>query len=64
MRLLLDEPVPAGLKRHQIPIAVVVLDALSNELGFRPPLLPKLMHALTSLKPNASSRFIAWRDKV
>lgn len=99
MRLLLDESVPAGLKRYlpghtvitvvergwggtkngallalaapefdalitvdknlpyqqnltQLPIAVVVLDAFSNELRFLVPLVPKLLHALVSLKPN------------
>ena len=44
MRLLLDECVPAAL-----PIAVLVLDALSNELPFLLPLVPALEAKLGTL---------------
>ena len=73
MRLLLDESVPAKLRRlmpsHEVrtvdknmpfqqnlatlPIALIVLDALSNELQALSPLLPALERALASLAPNS-----------
>lgn len=73
MRLLLDESVPATLRRHlpnhevrtvdknmpfqqnlaALPIALVVLDSLSNELQSLLPLLPKLEQALAQLQPKA-----------
>lgn len=56
MRVLLDESVPAGLRRHlpnRLPIAVVVLDAPSNSLTALLPLVPGLIQALTCLTPYA-----------
>lgn len=73
MRLLLDECVPARLRRalpsHQVStvdksfpdqqntanlsVAVLVLDAVSNELQHLLPLVPALESALASLKPGA-----------
>jgi predicted nuclease of predicted toxin-antitoxin system len=63
MRLLLDECVPARLRHalpsHQVssvvsstlPIAVLVLDAASNELRCLLPLVPALEAALVNLEP-------------
>lgn len=48
MRLLLDECVPARLRRA-LPIAVLVLDAVSNELPYLLPLVPALEEILTNL---------------
>lgn len=103
MRLLLDESVPAGLRRHlpdhvvstvgdkgwngmknglllaqaatcfdafitvdknlpyqqnlkTLPISVVVLDASSNELSVLLPIVSKLLHALSNLKPKTLVR--------
>jgi hypothetical protein len=70
MRLLLDESVPVKLRRSlpnlpfqqnlsALPIALVVLDALSNELAYLEPLLPAMERALTLLKPRTYVRIQA-----
>jgi hypothetical protein len=48
MRLLLDESVPATL-----PVALIVLDAISNEPHVLRALLPALERALISLRPRS-----------
>lgn len=55
MRLLLDECVPARLRKalpsQQVcTVSVFVLDALSNELPYLLPLIPELEAALSSHK--------------
>lgn len=51
MRLLLDESV-----RGKSPVAVIVLDALSNELTALLPLVPALEQVLLSLNPRTYTR--------
>ena len=48
MRLLLDECVPARLT-SALPLAVIVLAAVSNELPYLLPLVPALEAALGTL---------------
>ena len=64
MRLLLDESVPVNVDKNlpfqqnlaALPIALVVLDALSNELASLEPLLPAMERALAVLKPRTHVR--------
>jgi hypothetical protein len=65
MRLLLEEfdafvTVDKNLQFQQnvdaLPIAVVVLDARSNELAHLLPLVPKLEEALANLRPHTLVR--------
>ena len=70
MRLLLDESVPARLRWSltvdknlpyqqnlgALPIALIVLEANSNELVALLPLVPRLEQVLGSLKPRSFAR--------
>ena len=42
-----------------LPVAVVVLDALSNELSFLEPLVPRLENALSSIAVRSYTRITA-----
>ena len=43
-----------------LPVAVVVLRAKSNRLANLMPLVPKLLEALTSIKPNSLVGYVAY----
>jgi hypothetical protein len=50
--ITVDKNLPFQQNLARLPIAVFVLDALSNEIHALRPLLPKLEFELASLKPN------------
>jgi hypothetical protein len=49
--ITVDKNLPCQQNAAVLPIAVVVLDAVSNELAYLLPLMPKLQAALHQLKP-------------
>ncbi len=49
--ITVDKNLPYQQNISALPISVFVLDALSNELGYLLPLVPKLEAALSSQKP-------------
>ncbi|MEO0531757.1 MAG: DUF5615 family PIN-like protein [Planctomycetota bacterium] len=48
-----DTSLPYQQNRHELPIAVVVLQAATHKLDDIRPLLPALLEALEDLRPNA-----------
>lgn len=51
-----DKNLPYQQNLKKLPIAVVVLDANSNELRAMLPIVPKLLHAPTTLQPQTLLR--------
>ena len=49
--ITVDKNLPYQQNLTALPIAIVVLDAVSNELPALLPLVPQLLRALSSLKP-------------
>ena len=54
-----DKNLPYQQNLSTLPIAVIVLDAVSNELQFLLPLVPELGHTLSSLVPKTYVRLRA-----
>lgn len=54
--ITVDKNLPYQQNLSDLPIALVVLDSLSNELAFLQPLVPALGSALASLKPRTYVR--------
>lgn len=48
-----DKNLPYQQNTSNLPLAVLVLDAVSNELPYLMPLVPKLEAALANLKPGS-----------
>jgi hypothetical protein len=53
--ITVDKNLPYQQNLTALPLAVIVLDAVSNELPALQPLLPTLERALLSLKPRTYS---------
>ena len=51
--ITVDKNLPYQQDTSSLPVAVVVLDALSNELPYLLPLIPALEEALANLKPGS-----------
>lgn len=51
--ITVDKNIPHQQNLAQLPIAVVILDAFSNELIYLLPLVSRLLQALPNLKPHA-----------
>ena len=49
--ITVDKNLPFQQNLEQLPIALVVIDAVSNELSVLLPLVPALLRELASLKP-------------
>ena len=49
--ITVDKNLPFQQNLEKLPIALVVLDAVSNELSVLVPLVPALLRALASLQP-------------
>ena len=49
--LTVDKNLPYQLNLASLPVSVIVLDAVSNELSSLLPLLPELKESLSRLKP-------------
>ena len=49
--ITVDKNLPYQQNISKLPVAVLVLDAASNELPYLLPLVPALEHALVNLKP-------------
>ncbi len=54
--ITVDKNLPYQQNLTSLPVAVIVLDAVSNELPALLPLVPALERALSSLKPRAYIR--------
>ncbi len=54
--ITVDKNLPYQQNLTSLPVAVIVLDAVSNELLALLPLVPALERALSSLKPRAYTR--------
>jgi hypothetical protein len=49
--ITVDKNLPYQQNLATLPVAIVVLDAVSNELPALLPLVPQLLRALSSMKP-------------
>lgn len=54
--ITVDKNLPHQQNLSTLPIAVVVLDAASNELAALLPLMPELLQTLASLEPRSCTR--------